>query len=102
MDQKYAFKIIDKYINRLVLNKINIQSAYLFGSFAKGTFHKDSDIDLALVFDEIENIFETEVMLMTFRKDDETIIEPHIFKKSDFVNRNPYVDEILNTGIKIL
>ena len=102
MDQKYAFKLIDNYLNRLKSKEISVQSAYLFGSFAKGSFHKDSDIDLAIVFDEVKNMFDTEVMLMTLRKDDETLIEPHVFEKSDFVGRDPIVNEILSNGIKIM
>ncbi len=101
MDQKYAFKIIDKYLNRLKSNELKVNSVYLFGSFAKGTFHEDSDIDLAIVFDVVKNIFETEVTLMALRKGDETLIEPHVFEKDDFTGYNPFVSEILRYGIKI-
>ena len=102
MDKKDALKLTNEYINRLLLNKINIHSAYLFGSFAKGNNKKDSDIDLAIVFDEVLNMFETEIKLMTLRKENETIIEPHVFEKDDFVEVNPFINEILNTGIKII
>lgn len=101
MDKKYAFRITSDYINRLLLNKINIHSAYLFGSFAKGNYHKDSDIDLAIVLDKVQNMFETEIKLMTLRKNDETLIEPHVFEKDDFQIANPFFEEILNAGIKI-
>ena len=102
MDKNDALKLTNEYINRLLLNKINIHSAYLFGSFAKGNNKKDSDIDLAIVFDEVLNMFETEIKLMTLRKENETIIEPHVFEKDDFVEVNPFINEILNTGIKIM
>ncbi len=101
MDKEYAFKIINNYINKLVLNKVNLHSAYLFGSFAKGNNHEDSDIDLALVLDSISNEFETEIKLMTLRKNEEILIEPHIFDKKDFLKINPFINEIVNTGIKI-
>ena len=101
MDKKFALKIISNYIETLLLNKINIHSAYLFGSFAKNNNHKDSDIDLAIVIDEVQNTFETEVKLMTLRKNDETIIEPHVFEKTDFVKTNPFINEILSYGIQI-
>ena len=102
MDKNDALKITNEYIDRLLVNKINIHSAYLFGSFAKGNNNKYSDIDLAIVFDKVLNMFETEVKLMTLRKDNETIIEPHVFEKDDFVRINPFINEILNTGIKIM
>ncbi len=101
MDKKHAYKIIHKYINRLISSEIKVHSVYLFGSYAKGSIHKDSDIDLAIILDKIKNTFETEVKLMTLRKNDETIIEPHIFEKEDFVKINPFVNEILKTGVKI-
>ncbi len=101
MDKKYALKIVDDYINRLLLNKIKIHSAYLFGSYAKGKNRADSDIDLAIVLNKVKNTFETEIKLMTLRKNNETIIEPHIFEKEDFFKLNPFISEILNTGIQI-
>ncbi len=38
---------------------------------------------------------------MYLRKGDETLIKPHIFDKEDFVTLNPFIKEIINTGIKI-
>ena len=101
MDKKYALKIIDTYIKRLLLNKINIHSAYLFGSYAKEQNKKDSDIDLAIILYKITNQFDTEIKMMTLRKKDETIIEPHVFEKRDFNRKNPFIYEIINSGIKI-
>ncbi|MEA2043468.1 MAG: nucleotidyltransferase domain-containing protein [Bacteroidota bacterium] len=101
MDKKDALRIIDDYINRLIINKINIHSAYLFGSFAKENNHANSDIDLAIVINKIKNSFETEIKLMTLRKKHETIIEPHIFDKDSFKKVNPFINEIINTGIQI-
>ncbi len=40
---------IKKYFNALSKNNIPIQEAVLFGSYAKGDYHKWSDIDIALV-----------------------------------------------------
>ena len=101
MDKENAIKLINKYINRLKYNKINIQSAYLFGSFAKGINSKYSDIDLALILDDYMNDFDMQIKLMTLRKGNETIIEPHVFEKNEFDKNNPFVNEIINSGIKI-
>jgi len=101
MDKEYAIKLISEYVNKLKINNISIQSAYLFGSFAKGENTVYSDIDLAIVMDKVLNKFETEVKLMTLRKNDETIIEPHVFQKDEFNRFNPLINEILNTGIQI-
>ena len=101
MDKSYAFNIIDSYINRLLINKIDIYSVYLFGSYAKEINNNDSDIDLAIVLNTSKKTFETEVKLMTLREKNETIIEPHIFDKNSFSKTNPFIIEILKTGIKI-
>ncbi len=101
MDKENALIITSNYLNKLLKNQINIHSAYLFGSFVKDNFHKDSDIDLAIILDKALNTFETEVKLMTLRKGEETLIEPHIFDKDDFNIGNPLIEEIVNTGIKV-
>ncbi|MEA3359326.1 MAG: nucleotidyltransferase domain-containing protein, partial [Thermodesulfobacteriota bacterium] len=44
-------KTIDKYLQLLNRNNIPIKDAILFGSYAKGSYQKWSDIDIALVSD---------------------------------------------------
>jgi predicted nucleotidyltransferase len=39
-----------------ISSEIPVKKAVLFGSFAKGTFDKDSDVDLAIFSDYFENI----------------------------------------------
>ena len=77
-----------------------IEAVYLFGSYAKGTAHKDSDIDVALVvnhfdgdfFDIIPPIWRL-VERVDFR------IEPHVIARdTDYAG---FIDEIQRTGIQI-
>jgi len=102
MDQKTAFQIVKKYIKFLKENKYNIQKAYIFGSFATGKFNEDSDIDLAIIFKNLENGFTTQIDLMKLRRKFDTRIEPHPFDEVDFTISNPFAKEILQTGIQIL
>ncbi len=44
-------RLIDQFLNELEINQIHVNEAFLFGSYANGTFNEWSDIDLAL--DEI-------------------------------------------------
>jgi len=67
MDKGEALEIARKYIE-FISTKFNIQSAMLFGSFAKGNFHDDSDIDIAVVIKNINDIFDTQVELMKLRR----------------------------------
>jgi len=81
---------------------LGFAEAYLFGSFAKGNQHDNSDIDIAIVLkDNVNHTFDTDVQLMVIRKGEETIIEPHAFSKEEFDYQVPIVNQILKYGIKI-
>ena len=81
---------------------LKIDQYWLFGSFAKGNFHEDSDIDVALVidsFDENYNIFEMEPILWKLSEKVDYRIEPHLIAKdTDF---SGFLTEINKTGIRI-
>lgn len=101
MDQSAAIKIVKKYISHLKDNQFNIQKAYIFGSYVKGKYHEDSDIDLAIVMNDLSNSFLTQVELMKISRKFDARIEPHPFEESDFNATNPFAHEILNHGIQV-
>ena len=101
MDKTNAREIAREYIIFLKNNNFNIEKAYLFGSHAKGRDTENSDIDLAVVFRELEDSFDMQVQLMKLRRKIDTRIEPHPFLESDFDDSNPLVHEILDTGLEI-
>ncbi len=101
MDKNEAIKLAKKYVKR-ISNKYKIENAILFGSFAKGTNHADSDIDIAIIFRSVGDIIDLQIELMKMRSDNDLLIEPHPFKKSDFNISNPVVAEIIKNGIEII
>ena len=102
MDQANALAISRNYLKRLKEANLNISDAWLFGSYAKGNQHKDSDIDIAIIInDNLPVTFETEVKMMTCRKGEEILIEPHVFSKCDFEQSLPLVDQIIKFGVPI-
>jgi len=101
MDKNEAIRIAKRYIDS-ISSKYQIESVILFGSFAKGTNHPDSDIDIAIVFKTVGDIIDLQIQLMQLRREDELLIEPHPFKISDFNISNPVVAEIKKNGIEIL
>ena len=101
MDKTNAIKSIKNYISFLRENNIDVKEAYLFGSYANGTFDDNSDIDLALVIGDLINKFEMQVKLMVLRRKNESIIEPHPFSEEDFNSFYPFAEEIKKTGIKL-
>ena len=94
MDKSEAIKIAQRYLET-VNKKYPVENAILFGSFAKGNNHPDSDIDLALIFKTVDDIFDLQVELLSLRSDDDLLIEPHPFTLDDFEMSNPIVSEIL-------
>jgi len=102
MDKRAAIKISREYLKRVREAKLNFSEAWLFGSYARGSQHENSDIDIAIVLDDSDNhTFETDVKLMVIRKGDETLIEPHAFSKDEFNIDVPIVNQILQYGERI-
>ena len=81
---------------------VNIAQFWLFGSYAKGNMHKDSDIDVALIVDHLDddyNILETEPILWKLCEKVDFRIEPHVIARdTDYAG---LINEIQHTGIRI-
>jgi predicted nucleotidyltransferase len=101
MDQKDVITNVKKYVSFLEENEFPVQEAYIFGSYARGNAHEDSDIDLALVIKNLQNSFLAQVQLMKLRRDFDLRIEPHPFNETDFNPSHPFANEIISTGIRI-
>ena len=105
--------MVERTINKEILNSINefikeikkhynITTIILFGSYAKGTENEDSDIDIAVISDDFEDIYECMANLMGMTWDIDARIEPHPIKKKDFDEESDYfIKEVINTGIKV-
>lgn len=96
-------KLIDNYITKLEENGFTIKKAFLFGSYAKGNAHENSDIDIALVSDEFEGIRfydKDKIRRTTISVSSQLEVLP--FKTSDFTDDDPFVKEILETGVRIV
>lgn len=100
MDKGQAIEIAIRYLD-FVKGKFDIQTALLFGSYAKGTNHEDSDIDIAIVLKHVNDIIDIQIELMKLRRKIDLRIEPHPFNQSDFNRNNPVVSEILKYGINL-
>jgi len=100
MDKINAIRVAKEFVDT-VKSKYDLQKAILFGSFAKGTNHDDSDIDIALIINNMDNSLETQFQLMKLRRKIDLRIEPHPFDSSEFVISNPVVNEILKNGLEI-
>lgn len=91
---------VEKYVKE-ISKHYSIQEVYLFGSYAKGTNNVDSDIDIAVIINSESNAFDLMVELMMLTQNIDLRIEPHPIKVEDFEDGNPFVQEIIDTGIKV-
>lgn len=96
-------KIISDYISLVAKQNNQLIKAYLFGSYAKQTDRPDSDIDVALIINNLsdDEKFDLQVELMLIASDFDIRIEPHPISDTDFNLGNPFVAEIKRTGIEI-
>ncbi len=85
----------------VVKTTFDCKEFFLFGSYAKGTNHEDSDIDIAVILKEFKNPVDIELGLMRLRRKIDSRIEPHPFRERDFNISNPVAHEILKHGKKI-
>lgn len=98
MDKEQALNLVRKY-KILVAQHFPIKSVYLYGSFSKGTYNADSDIDVAVIVDKLEiDYFKDTPLLWKLRRKISTLIEPVLL--NDDIS-NPLYHDILQTGIKV-
>lgn len=100
MDKEDAIDIAKRYADA-VRSKYDFVRLILFGSFAKGNYHEDSDIDIAVVLKDYNNLIATQLDLMRLRRNIDSRIEPHPFREEDFDITNPIVNEIVKYGQSI-
>jgi len=100
MDKAEALNIAHKYAY-LVKEKYDYIKIIIFGSYAKGNFNNDSDIDIAVILKDYNNIMDIQVELMRLSRKIDSRIEPHPFRERDFELSNPIVNEKIKYGQEI-
>ena len=82
----------------VIAREFKPEKIILFGSYAKGNFNDDSDIDIAVVFKDYGNLIDMQLELMRLRRKIDSRIEPHPFRECEFELSNPIVNEIIKYG----
>ncbi len=100
MDKTKINEIIKKFAKE-VYKKYKCSEIILFGSYAKGNYNSDSDIDIAVILKDYDNLLKTQLDLMRIRRKIDTRIEPHPIKEKDFNENNPLFNEIKKYGKKV-
>jgi len=95
-------QIIKRFLEE-IQKKYKIDSAYLYGSYAKGTSNEWSDIDIAIVSSDFSgDHFQDRLIVMRMAYGIDDRIEPKPFKKELFNRNDPLVDEIQRNGIRLI
>jgi predicted nucleotidyltransferase len=100
MDKRTALKVAKLYVEQ-VHRDYWVKQAYLFGSFARGNQHKDSDIDIAIILKGSFDEFDTQVDLMKYSRSIDLRIEPHPIAEKEFNKYDALSSEVLKYGIPI-
>ena len=95
--------IIDQFITELAQNNIKIEQAILFGSYAQGTYNDWSDIDLAIVSRAFEGErFKDRNKIRKIKLHVSSDLESIPYSPAEFNKEDPFVKQILDTGVKIV
>ena len=103
MSKDQVTKTAQRFIAEVKKNKIPFTKAYLFGSYAKGTAKKWSDIDICIISDAFagKKWDENEKKLWRIRRNIDARIEPVGISLKEFSSSSPLVSEIKSTGVLI-
>lgn len=100
----YITNALSDYVQKLS-QEITVQSVFLFGSYATGNWNSESDIDVAIFSDDFSSMDRVEAITFLLNKalPYNLDIQPLAYNEDDLENpsENPFIHEILTTGIKI-
>ena len=97
-----VLEIAKKYLDK-VKSRIPVDRAYLFGSYAKGSFNKDSDVDIAVFSPVFENMTRIDglTLLLMLALGFDADLQPQPFTALDFEEDSGLASEIRKTGIEL-
>ncbi|WP_223653242.1 nucleotidyltransferase domain-containing protein [Hymenobacter psoromatis] len=100
--QHTALAEVQAFVADLHTLGVRPQRVILFGSFARNEQREWSDIDVAVVAEEFSGFSPKDARLLSPALVHHADIEPHTFRPEDFTDWNPFVAEILRTGIRVV
>ena len=96
-------KIVKRFIN-LIIKKFNPKKIIIFGSFARGDYHKESDLDLVIV-GEFKERFIDRIGKIIELNDSDLEIEAMVYTEEEFQKmiqeKRPFIEQVLEEGIVV-
>lgn len=76
MDKEQAINLAKRY-KEMVAEKLSLKALYLYGSYSKGNYRADSDIDIAVIVERLDDdYFKDTPLLWKLRRKISNLIEP--------------------------
>jgi predicted nucleotidyltransferase len=96
LDKETVISIVQQYAN-VVTKELSPDAVVLYGSYAKGNPHNDSDIDIAVIFNGFSGDWlETSKRLWHLRENISLYIEPILLDSAE--DKSGFVKNIYKTG----
>ncbi|THF84688.1 nucleotidyltransferase domain-containing protein [Cohnella fermenti] len=100
MDSNSVIEIAKNYAE-LVANELPVTKVILYGSQVKGNQNNDSDIDIAVIVDRIdEDFLDTEAKLFRLRRNLDLRIEPILLEEQK--DKSGFINQIINDGYVLI
>jgi hypothetical protein len=98
-----AIETVKNYAREIEAQGVHLNTVIMYGSFAKGTQHEWSDIDVALVADEFIGVpfLDHQLFPRLGIKKPYIRIEAMTYQTDYFRDSDPFIEEIKKAGIVI-
>ena len=99
MDKTEVINKLKRY-KELLSQHISFDKMIMFGSYARDSQREDSDVDVAIIVDEIQgDYFSTRPLLWRVRREVDDRIEPILFETKH--DESGFLEEVMRNGIPI-
>jgi predicted nucleotidyltransferase len=96
LDKRTVIKRVKKYADTVKKN-FSVKKIILYGSYANGTHREDSDIDVAVILESVDDDFlKSETKLFRLKKDIDPRIEPILIEEKN--DKSGFLEVILKIG----
>jgi len=96
--------VLREYV-RKIIDVIDAEGIYVFGSIVKSSYTKESDIDIAIITEKrpsTKKIIIVEKIAELLKKRFGREIQTHFFTKDEFNQKNKLAEQVQRDGIKLI
>lgn len=98
MDKEQALILARQYKD-IICTQMNIVDVYMYGSYSKGCATENSDIDIAVIVDDItDDLLVVMARLWRASRKVSSYIEPVLINRQQ---SSPLYAEVLNSGVRL-